>query len=121
MSRSIYKGGLRIKEQHLIILDLLRLNKADEILAGTQSIFRTKMLAFMIMALGMKYVFDIKVPTLLEVIFITIFLYFVVTCLIGYAHRLNASMQRNPFILFVYLAVLMGAILVLSLSVYVTG
>lgn len=119
MSRSIYKGGLRIKEQHLIILDVFRLLKKDELVQGSWNIYRTKIVAMMVMIIGMKFVFDVQLPSLLDIILIPIFAFLMTTLLIGYAHKLNQDCLRNPFSIFKYLIVLLLAIIVLSMSVYV--
>tara|TARA_Y100000031_G_C8000940_1_gene283582 strand:+ start:163 stop:528 length:366 start_codon:yes stop_codon:yes gene_type:complete len=121
MSKSIYKGGLRIKEQHLIILDIFRLQKRDELVAGSLAIYRTKIVAFLAMLIGLKFIFDIYLPSILEVLAIVVFTYLLATTLIGWADKLNKAVERNAFYSFIYAGVLLLCIFVLSLSFYVIG
>lgn len=95
MTARFYKGGLRIKEQHEIIIDVLRLPKKEPFLHGSRKMFYVKAMFLLVFLMALKFLFGVFLPSILNLVAIVIGIPLIVLLAIKILERFNAQVKQT--------------------------
>ncbi|MDO8642148.1 MAG: hypothetical protein Q7R76_00955 [Candidatus Woesearchaeota archaeon] len=95
MTATFYKGGLRIKEQHEIILDVFRIPKSEPFLDGSRKMFYVKAMFLVLFLMGMKFLFGVFLPSAINIIALVIGAPLIVLLAIHVLEKFNEQVKQT--------------------------
>lgn len=105
---SLYKGGLRIKEQHEIVIDGFRFPKHEPFLDGDEKMFYAKAIMFALFLLGMKFLFDVFLPGIISIIAMVLFIPLFVMLLFKIIMDFNKKISQSNFAFITHFLLILG-------------
>ncbi len=116
MTAKFYKGGLRIKEQHEIVIDVFRIPKIEPFLDGDNKLFTIKAIVLLIFLMGMKFIFGVFFPGIIHVVLMLLVIPLFVLMIIKIIEKSNQEVNHSSFALVKYFFVILALMAVSGVS-----
>jgi hypothetical protein len=116
MTAKFYKGGLRIKEQHEIVIDVFRIPKLEPFLDGNHKMFTIKAMVLLVFLMAMKFIFGVFFPGIFHIVLMLIAIPLFVLMIIKIVEKSNQEVNQSSFALVKYFFVILAIMAVSGVS-----